>query len=87
VDYNNGQPNLRVKSLEWGRSNEKEALRSYRTYHLKTCQNVTIENRGLFTTEFFIPSTVKIWNRLGQSDRNLDTLTKLKKKHSKGTVR
>jgi len=23
LDYNNGQQNLRVKSLEWGRSNEK----------------------------------------------------------------
>jgi hypothetical protein len=31
------------------------------------------------TTESFIPSTVKIWNRLDQFDRNLDTLTKLKK--------
>jgi hypothetical protein len=26
------------------------------------------------TTESFIPSTVKLWNRLDQSDRNLDTL-------------
>jgi hypothetical protein len=26
----------------------------------------------------FIPSTVKLWNRLGQFDRNLDTLTKFK---------
>jgi hypothetical protein len=31
------------------------------------------------TTESLIPSTIKIWNRLGQFDRNLDTLTKLKK--------
>jgi hypothetical protein len=31
------------------------------------------------TTESFIPSTVKLWNRLDQSDRNLDTLTKFKK--------
>jgi hypothetical protein len=31
------------------------------------------------TTESFIPSTLKLWNRLGQSDRNLDTLTKFKK--------
>ena len=31
------------------------------------------------TTESFIPSTVKLWNRLHQSDRNLDTLTKFKK--------
>ena len=36
------------------------------------------------TTESFIPSTVKLWNRLDQSDRNLDTLTKFKKE---GTVR
>ena len=28
---------------------------------------------------FFIPSTVKLWNRLDQSDRILDTLTKFKK--------
>jgi hypothetical protein len=27
------------------------------------------------TTESFIPSTVKLWNRLDQFDRNLDTLT------------
>ena len=31
------------------------------------------------TTESFIPSTIKIWNRLDQFDRNLDTLTKFKK--------
>ena len=31
------------------------------------------------TTESFIPSTVKLWNRLDQFDRNLDTLTKFKK--------
>ena len=31
------------------------------------------------TTESVIPSTVKLWNRLDQSDRNLDTLTKFKK--------
>ena len=31
------------------------------------------------TTESFIPSIVKLWNRIDQSDRNLDTLTKLKK--------
>ena len=31
------------------------------------------------TTESFIPSTVKFWNRLDQFDRNLDTLTKFKK--------
>jgi hypothetical protein len=31
------------------------------------------------TTESFITSTVKLWNRLDQSDRNLDTLTKFKK--------
>ena len=31
------------------------------------------------TTESFIPSTVKLWNRLYQFDRNLDTLTKFKK--------
>ena len=30
------------------------------------------------TTESFIPSTVKLWNRLGQFDRNLDTLSKFK---------
>ena len=36
------------------------------------------------TTESCIPSTVKLWNRLDQSDRNLDTLTKFKKE---GTVR
>ena len=30
-------------------------------------------------TETFIPSTVKLWNRLDQFDRNLDTLTKFKK--------
>jgi len=31
------------------------------------------------TTESCIPSTVKLWNRLDKSDRNLDTLTKFKK--------
>jgi hypothetical protein len=31
------------------------------------------------TTESFIPSTVKLCNRLDQFDRNLDTLTKFKK--------
>jgi hypothetical protein len=31
------------------------------------------------TTESFIPSTVKLGNRLDQFDRNLDTLTKFKK--------
>jgi len=31
------------------------------------------------TTESFIPSTVKLRNRLDQSHRNLDTLTKFKK--------
>ena len=31
------------------------------------------------TTESFIPSTVKLWNRLDQFNRNLDTLTKFKK--------
>ena len=31
------------------------------------------------TTESFIPSTVKLWNRLDQSDCILDTLTKFKK--------
>jgi hypothetical protein len=31
------------------------------------------------TTASFIPSTVKLWNRLDQYDRNLDTLTKFKK--------
>ena len=31
------------------------------------------------TTECFIQSTVKLWNRLDQFDRNLDTLTKFKK--------
>ena len=31
------------------------------------------------TTESFIPSTVKLWNRLDQFDRNVDTLTKFKK--------
>ena len=31
------------------------------------------------TTESFIPSTAKLWNRLDQFDRNLDTLTKFKK--------
>jgi hypothetical protein len=30
-------------------------------------------------SESFIPSTVKLWNRLDQFDRNLDTLTKFKK--------
>jgi hypothetical protein len=38
----------------------------------------TIE-RSPITTESFIPSTVKLWNRLDQFDRNLDTLTKFKK--------
>jgi hypothetical protein len=36
-------------------------------------------SRLSITTESFIPSTVKLWNRLDQSDRNLDTLTKFKK--------
>jgi hypothetical protein len=31
------------------------------------------------TTEYFIPSTVKLWNRLDQFDCNLDTLTKFTK--------
>jgi hypothetical protein len=36
------------------------------------------------TTESVIPSTVKLWNRLDQSDRNLDTLTKFKNAIRKG---
>jgi hypothetical protein len=31
------------------------------------------------TTESIIPSTNKLWNRVDQFDRNLDTLTKFKK--------
>lgn len=36
LDYSSGQHNLKIKSLEWGRSKEKEALKNYQTYHLKT---------------------------------------------------
>jgi hypothetical protein len=39
----------------------------------------TIFCRLSITTESFISSTVKLWNRLDQSDRNLDKLSKFKK--------
>jgi hypothetical protein len=41
--------------------------------------NIKLSGTTIQMSESFIPSTVKLWNRLDQSDRNLDTLTKFKK--------
>ena len=55
-------------------------VQSTTTYPLRNGSDLIIPFCRLsITTESFIPSTVKLWNRLDQSDRNLDTLTKLKK--------
>ena len=63
-------------------------VQSTTTYPLRNGSDLIIPLCRLsITTESFIPSTVKLWNRLDQSDRNLDTLTKFQKSHSKGTVR
>ena len=58
-------------------------LQLYKAQLLTTLRNgsdlIIPFSRLSITTESFIPSTVKLWNRLDQSDRNLDTLTKFKK--------
>ncbi|CAG2197425.1 unnamed protein product [Mytilus edulis] len=47
LNYDVSQQNLKVKSLEWGRLKERVAVKEYQINHLKTCQNVTVENKGL----------------------------------------
>jgi hypothetical protein len=55
-------------------------VQSTTTYPLRNDSDLIIPFcRLMITSESVIPSTVKLWNRLDQSDRNLDTLTKLKK--------
>ena len=55
-------------------------VQSTTTYPLRNGSDLIIPFCRLsITTESFIPSTVRLWNRLDQSDRNLDTLTKFKK--------
>jgi hypothetical protein len=50
-------------------------VQSTPTYPLRNGSDLTIPFCRLsITTESFIPSSVKLWNRLDQSDRNLDTL-------------
>ena len=55
-------------------------VQSTTIYPLRNGSDLIIPfGRLSITTESFIPSTVKLWNRLDQFDRNLDTLTKFKK--------
>jgi hypothetical protein len=55
-------------------------VQSTTTYPLRNGSDLIIPFCRLsITTESFIPSTVKLWNRLDQSNRILDTLTKFKK--------
>ena len=55
------------------------AVQSTTIYPLRNGSDLIIHFCRLsiaMTTESFIPSTIKLWNRLDQSDRKLDTLTK-----------